>query len=113
MTLWQDYNPTKEPLEVVVTAVKNREKVISKEIEFTVETVSDGKIRAYATVVLQKSGKAPAFLFLPGAEAVIRRSKFYDIIVENGFTTLAVHLCYRFLGNFGIIGGGGVFFGKL
>ena len=37
MTLWQDYNPTKEPLEVVVTAVKNREKVISKEIEFTVE----------------------------------------------------------------------------
>ena len=90
MTLWQDYNPTKEPLEVVVTAVKNREKVISKEIEFTVETVSDGKIRAYATVVLQKSGKAPAFLFLPGAEAVIRRSKFYDIIVENGFNFIAV-----------------------
>ena len=67
MTLWQDYNPTQEPLEVVVTAVKNREKVISKEIESTGETVSDGKIRAYATVVLQKSGKAPALLFLPGS----------------------------------------------
>lgn len=55
MTLWQGYNPMTEPLDVVVNGVKNNEKYVSKEVSFTVETVADGKIRAYANIVVQKT----------------------------------------------------------
>ena len=66
MTLWQGYNPMTEPLDVVVNGVKNNEKYVSKEVSFTVETVADGKIRAYANIVVQKNKVAPTFLYLRG-----------------------------------------------
>lgn len=90
MTLWQGYNPTIEPLEVVVNGVKNNEKYVSKEVTFTAETVSDGKIRAYANIVVQKNKVAPTFLFLPGGEALIKRTNIFDRIVEAGFNFVAV-----------------------
>lgn len=62
MTLWQGYNPTTEPLDVVVNGVKNNEKYVSKEVSFTVETVADGKIRAYANIVVQKTKSRRRFI---------------------------------------------------
>ena len=45
MTLWQGYNPTTEPLDVVVNGVKNNEKYVSKEVSFTAETVAIARDR--------------------------------------------------------------------
>lgn len=90
MTLWRDYNPTTEPLEVVVNGVKNTEKYVSKEVTFTAETLQDGKIRAYADVVVQKNKVAPTFLFLPSGASSIFRTTFFDTIVDAGFNVIAL-----------------------
>lgn len=88
MTLWQGYNPMTEPLDVVVNGVKNNEKYVSKEVSFTVETVADGKIRAYANIVVQKNKVAPTFLYLPSGESSIKRTAFFDLIVDAGFNII-------------------------
>ena len=95
MTLWQGYNPTTEPLDVVVNGVKNNEKYVSKEVSFTAETVADGKIRAYANIVVQKNKVAPTFLYLPSGESSIKRTAFFDLIVDAGFNIIAVDFAGR------------------
>lgn len=95
MTLWQGYNPTTEPLDVVVNGVKNNEKYVSKEVSFTAETVADGKIRAYANIVVQKNKVAPTFLYLPSGESSIKRTAFFDLIVAAGFNIIAVDFAGR------------------
>lgn len=90
MTLWQDFNPMKDPLEVVIGEVSCTEKYIAKEMTFTVETESDGKIRAYANVVIQKSGIAPTVMFLPTGEAEIKKMSFFDTLIERGFNVITV-----------------------
>ena len=95
MTLWQGYNPTTEPLDVVVNGVKNNEKYVSKEVSFTAETVADGKIRAYANIVVQKNKVAPTFLYLPSGESSIKRTAFFDLIVDAGFNLIAVDFAGR------------------
>lgn len=90
MMLWQDFNPMKEPLEVTVDKVTSAENYVSKEMTFTVESASDGKIRAYANVVVQKNKVAPTILFVPTGEATIKKSKFFDILIERGFNFISV-----------------------
>lgn len=73
MTLWQGYNPTTEPLDVVVNGVKNNEKYVSKEVSFTAETVADGKIRAYANIVVQKK-QSRADVFISPERGVVDKA---------------------------------------
>ncbi len=90
MTLWQDFNPIKDPLEVVVGAVTSTERYVSKEMTFTVDTVADGKIRAYANVVVQKGGVAPTVLFLPTGESEIKKTTFFEMLIDRGFNVITV-----------------------
>lgn len=90
MALWQDFNPMKEPLEVRVDGVKITDKYIMKDTVFTVETELDGKIRAYANIAVQKNVVAPTVVYIPTGESPIKKSLFFDILIDHGFNIITI-----------------------
>lgn len=90
MMLWQDFNPTKDPLEVTMLGIKSTASYIAKDLTFTVESTFDGKIRAYASVVVQKNKVAPTVIFIPTGEAPINKTEFFEVLIKAGFNVITV-----------------------
>lgn len=91
MMLWQDYNPTKQPLEVTILNMSSTDDILCKEVVFTAETVSDGKVRAYAKMILQKNAEnAPTLLYIPAASNIVSAGIFLDMAIKNGYNMVII-----------------------
>lgn len=89
--LWQDYNPTRQPLEVTILNMEVRGNLLIKEVVFTAETVADGKIRAYAKLILQRGEeKAPTFLYIPSALEPVEKGVFSEEIFKKGYNMVVI-----------------------
>ncbi len=89
--LWQGYNPTALPLNITILNMESVDNILIKEVVFTVDSVEDGNIRAYAKMFLQKGKeKAPTFLYIPTGTEKLEFGPFTKAVFERGYNVAVI-----------------------
>lgn len=93
--LWQDFDPTAEPLDVNVLKTEETDGIVTKTLYFTGRTVNDGKTRVLAKVACKTGRTAkPAVLIIDNYKKPIdaEELKFW---ASNGFVAMAIDFAGR------------------
>lgn len=93
--LWQDFDPSAEPLDVNVLKTEETDGIFIKTLYFTGRTVADGKTRVLAKVACKQSKTVkPAVLIIDNYKKPIdsEELKFW---ANNGFVAMAIDFAGR------------------
>lgn len=93
--LWQDFDPTAEPLDINLLKTTEEDGILTQTVYFTGRTVADGKTRVYAKVCKKNSKTAkPAVLIIDSYKNPIDEEdlKYW---AQNGFIAMAIDYAGR------------------
>ncbi len=93
--LWQDFDPSAEPLDVNVLKTEEADGIVIKTLYFTGRTVGDGKTRVLAKVACKASKSAkPAVLIIDNYKKPIDSDEL-TFWANNGFVAMAIDFAGR------------------